>query len=150
MSAPNKRDLKAFSGVKVPSPAPIFKGFASSTWLLQLLLYSMGSVNLWEVVLLLPWECGSPMNAVSVSSRGCVWRWAKSPYSQEIYISPIQDLRLGSDLDALDALGCSVLESSTQNSHGRELTATAGRQRHGSGGILTPKSTCRCQNYSFP
>lgn len=68
MSAPNKRDLKAFSGVKVPSSVPIFKGFASSTWLLQLLFYSMSSINLGEVMLLLPWECGNPMNAVCVSS----------------------------------------------------------------------------------
>lgn len=101
MSAPNKRDSKAFSGVKVPSSAPIFKGFASSTRLLQLLLYSMGSINLGEVMLLLPWECGSPMNAVSVSSCGYVWRWAKIPHSQEIHVAPIQDLRQGSDWDAL-------------------------------------------------
>lgn len=101
MPAPNKRDLKAFSGVKDSSSAPIFKGFASSTGLLQLLFYSMGSINLGEVMLLLPWECGNPMNAVSVSPCGYVWRWAKIPHSQEIYVAPIQDLRLGSDLHAL-------------------------------------------------
>lgn len=54
-------------------------------------------------MLLLPWECGNPMNAVSVSSCGYVWRWAKIPHSPEIYVAPILDLRLrlGSDLDAL-------------------------------------------------
>lgn len=52
-------------------------------------------------MLLLPWECGNPMNAVSVSSCGYVWRWAKIPHSPEIYVAPILDLRLASDLDAL-------------------------------------------------
>lgn len=52
-------------------------------------------------MLLLPWECGTPMNAVSVSSCGYLWRWAKIPHSREIYVAPIQDLRQGSDLDAL-------------------------------------------------
>lgn len=61
----------------------------------------MGSINLGEVMLLLPWECSNPMNAVSVSSCACVWRWPKIPYSQEIDVAAIQDLRLGSDLDAL-------------------------------------------------
>lgn len=150
MSAPNKRDLRAFSSVKVPSSAPAFKGFAPSTWLLQLLFYSMGSINLGVVMLLLPRECGNPMNTLSVSSCGYVWRQAKSESADPLLISyPYCSY---SGLQTGFRPGCStvLLENSSQNAHGRELTGVAGRQRHGCGETPTPEFTERCQNCSIP
>lgn len=72
MSTPNKHDLKASPSVKVLSSAPAFKDFASSTGLFQLLFYSMGSINLGVVMLLVPWERSNSMNTLSVSSCGYV------------------------------------------------------------------------------
>lgn len=90
MSAANEHNLKAFSSVKYPGSTPVFKDFASSMWrLFQLLFYSLGSINLGVVMLLLPRECGNTMNTLSVSSRGYVWGWAKSQNADPLLISNI-------------------------------------------------------------
>lgn len=150
MSAPNKRDLKAFSSVKVRSSAPTFKGFASSTWLLQLLCYSMGSINLGVVPLLLPWECSNPMKTLSVSSCGYVWRWANNENADPLIMSNIYCPCSGLQIGFRPGCSALLLENNTQNppwqgihKGGREVEAWLWRDP-------TPESKQRCQNCTFP